>query len=358
MKIGILTHYNVSSHGALLQMYALKKTLAEQGHDVVILTYSRNMDFIGAEQRKRFSASISNIPYYISKYMGEDGFGSIIYQYNKQKKLRHFRNANFSFVPYTDSAGLDCVIVGADEVFALENGLNFMMFGHGIRSRKIIAYAPSCGQTDPDRINGFGVRELITSGLGRFSALSARDMGTSAVIKDLTGKEVPIVCDPALLYPFKHPEKANNGKNYMVIYSYQSNFKDKERINKIIAYARERGLELWSVGVYYKWCDKHINCDPIEMLDIFAKAEAVITDTFHGTISSYIAHTPMAVFVRDNNNVKLEHLLNTIGIADRKVSNPDMLDTILSGDIDFDLIDRTVDKVREKSMNYLLEALG
>ena len=50
MKLGILTHYNVSSHGALLQMYALQCELKQLGHDVYILEYSPNYDFIDDEK--------------------------------------------------------------------------------------------------------------------------------------------------------------------------------------------------------------------------------------------------------------------------------------------------------------------
>ena len=75
-------------------------------------------------------------------------------------------------MPYTASGKLDCTIVGADEVFALENGVNFVMFGHGITSPKIIAYAPSAGQTDLSRVERFGCKELIISGLGKFESLS------------------------------------------------------------------------------------------------------------------------------------------------------------------------------------------
>ena len=134
MKVGILTHYNVSSHGALLQMYGLKKALEEFGHEVFILTYTRNLDFIDEATKKRFSASIKNIPYYLSSYMGEDGLGCLFYQFKKQQVLKKFREDNFKMLPYTESAQLDCVIVGADEVFSLENGVNFVMFGHGITS--------------------------------------------------------------------------------------------------------------------------------------------------------------------------------------------------------------------------------
>lgn len=232
MRIGILTHYNVSSHGALLQMYALKKKVEEMGHEVFILTYTRNLDYIDEATRKRFSASIRNIQYYLSSYIEEDGVGCLFYQFKKQRILKKFREENFEMLPYTASAQLDCVIIGADEVFALENGVDFMMFGHGLASRKIIAYAPSAGQTDICQVEQLGCKELLSSGLGRFTALSARDVGTKEFLETLTKQEIPLVCDPALLYRFPHPRKEQT-KKYIVVYSYQSNFKDKNRIKKI-----------------------------------------------------------------------------------------------------------------------------
>ena len=45
MKIGILTHYNVSSHGAYLQLYAMSRILQERGHEPFVLTYRKNFDF-------------------------------------------------------------------------------------------------------------------------------------------------------------------------------------------------------------------------------------------------------------------------------------------------------------------------
>lgn len=323
---------------------------------MIILTYTRNLDFIDEATRKRFSASIKNIPYYLSSYMGEDGLGCLFYQFKKQRILKEFREENFEMLPYTASAQLDCVIVGADEVFALENGVNFMMFGHGLTSRKLVAYAPSAGQTDIFRVEHLGCKELLSSGLGKFTALSARDVGTQKLLETLTKREIPLVCDPALLYHFPHPKK-EKAKKYIVVYSYQSNFKDKNRIEKIREYAERKHCELWSVGVYYKWCDRKINCNPIEMIGVFANAQAVITDTFHGTITSYIAHTPMAVFVRENNRVKLDHLLEVLGIEDRKVTTPEMLERILEMPVDFGKLDNNVSKLRYFGEAYLKQTL-
>ncbi len=357
MKIGILTHYNVSSHGALLQMYALQSVLKGLGHEVVILEYDRNLDFIDEETRKRFSASLRNLPYYLQTYLVKNGLGMMLFQYKKQKSLAAFRQQNFRLTRYVNAYDLDLVVVGADEVFSLENGVNFMMYGHGITSKHIMAYAPSFGQTDCARIEQFGCTRLIASGLNGFDALSVRDLGSQKTVKELTGKNVPLVCDPALLYDFGAIPKHASAQKYIVVYSYQSNFKEEDRIAAIRAYAKDHGCQLWSVGVHYKWCHKQINCSPLEMLQIFANAQAVITDTFHGTISSYIARTPAAVFVRQNNNVKLDHLLELLHYQSRKVTSPAQLEGVLNTPFDFSETDSRVAALRQAGMDYLTDSM-
>jgi len=358
MKIGILTHYNVSSHGALLQMYGMKRVLEELGHEVYILIFQRNMDFIDSDKQKRFSASRSNLSYYLKNYLIKNGPGMLLYQVKKQKIMDNFRNQNFSLMPYVKAGELDAVLIGADEVFALENGVNFVMFGHGLNCSNIISYAPSYGQTDISRIDKYACRDLMVSGLKRFSAISVRDENSQSVVKSLLGKEVPIVCDPALLYDFRKeiPRGKHDGK-YIVVYSYQSNFKEADRIAAIKSYSKKNGCRLYSVGVYYDWCDKHINCSPLEMLEVFGNAKAVITDTFHGTISSYITQSPVAVFVRNNNNNKLDYLLECLCLQDRKVSDLSQLEEILNTKIDYSIPDNNVLELRRFGMEYLLNAL-
>ena len=98
MNVGILTHHKVSSHGALLQMYALQSVLEGLGHEVVILDYDRNLDFIDEETRKRFSASLRNLPYYLRSYLVENGPAMMLFQYKKQKSLAAFRGEHFCHI--------------------------------------------------------------------------------------------------------------------------------------------------------------------------------------------------------------------------------------------------------------------
>ena len=52
MKIGILTFHRAINFGAVLQCYALYRTLSDMGHDVEVVDYIVSL-YIGRISRKR-----------------------------------------------------------------------------------------------------------------------------------------------------------------------------------------------------------------------------------------------------------------------------------------------------------------
>lgn len=147
-------------------------------------------------------------------------------------------------------------------------------------------------------------------------------------------------------------------EKYVVVYGYNSNMNEPDRIAAIRSYAKKKGAKVYSVGAYHKWCDKQVACDPIEMLYWFKGAEAVFTDTFHGTITAYLGKTPIAVYVRSTNNVKLDHLLSLLGLENRKVTADRDIETIMSEPVDYDMLHKNFEPIREQSAQYLCNALS
>lgn len=360
MKIGILTHYQVESHGACLQHYAMTEYLKKSGHDVYTLSYNKNFDFTNSYNRKKFSVGLSSIPFYIKEYLLKAGPSFVFCMAKKHKLLKGFNDRKFSFKNYVD-CDIDTVLVGSDEVWSLQLGANIMMYGHGVDAKKRISYAPSFGQTDQNLIEKYHCTSLIKSGLATFEHLSARDLKSQQIAKELSGKDVTLVCDPVLLYGFKDElEEARRmtKEKYVAVYAYNSNMNEPDRIADIRKYAKSIGAKVYSIGGYHKWCDKQIACDPIEMMYWFKYAEAVFTDTFHGTITAYLTNTPMCVYVRSTNNVKLDHLLSVLNLESRKVTENKNIFTILEEKIDFKKIHREFETFRLESAAYLKKALN
>lgn len=361
MKIGILTHYDVNNQGAQLQLYAMYKKLEEMGHEPVVLTYVKNYDF-DREKKLRYQASIKSIPYYIKNYLLKSGIGATYRNYKKLKLNKKFRKENFKFENYA-TADIDIALIGSDEVFSIPMGVNMMMFGHCISTNKVIAYAPSFGQTDIKLLEKHNAKILVKEGLKSFVDLSARDKNTANIIEKLTERKTTMVCDPVLLYKF-NKEKINKkkilSKKYMVIYAYDFNINTPDEIKAIKQYAKEHNLITVSPGTYHKWCDKNISCNALEWVEIFKNAECVVTDTFHGTITSTITNRPMAVLIRDNlNSNKMNDLLEKLGLVSRKLVtiSKEQLDKVFSEKIDFSDINKNIEKIRKESEEYLISAI-
>lgn len=359
MRIGLLTHYLVNNLGAQLQMYVLCRFLESQGHEVYILTYDKNFDFDKDEEKKN-SASIWQFPYYIKEYLIKKGIGLTAFNIAKALKLKSALK-QFKLLPY-DTDHMDAVVVGSDEVFSIDVGCNAMMYGHGLKA-PAIAYAPSFGRSTEELLREYGVYELIQSGLSKMYRLSARDVHTQAMIHRMTGRNVPLVCDPVILYngtAFDVPIKRIK-QNYILIYSYDRHMTEKAEIDAVRAYARNHGLITVSCGTYHKWCDQNIVCNAEQWYSYFKDASCVLTDTFHGTVVAMKNHCNLAVFVRQSINAnKLNSLLEETDLKSRvlpQITVEDM-ERVLSEKIDYAAVDERIAQMRKNSEEYLIAALN
>ena len=359
MKIGILTHYNVYNLGAQLQMLALEAYLKDLGHEVKILTYQKNFDFMEGE-KERNSASWKALPFYVKHYLFEKGPGLTWFNYRKVKAI-NASIASHDFAPY-DHSGCDAVVIGSDEVFSIDVGCNKMMYGHGLGEIPAIAYAPAFGRTTEALLRQYDCYNLVREGLSAMFSLSARDTHTQEMIRSLTGREAPLVCDPVLLYDghsFRKPVKPI-GKPYLLVYAYDSNMRAPEEAAAIRAYAKKHGLMTVSAGTYHKWCDRNLVCGPLEWYSYFKDAACVVTDTFHGSVVAMKNHCNTAVFIRQSINAfKLSSLLEVTGLQARRLEavTEAELERVLSKPIDYAETDRRIQALAAESGDYLKNAL-
>ena len=357
MKAGILTYYGVHNHGAVLQANGLQRVLENMGHDVHILSFERSYEYISAEQTKKYKLGFSSIPFYF-KYMLEKGAGNILYNLRKSNTLKAFRTASFNLDTTYDCFQGDVVIIGSDEVFSLELGYNPMMYGYGLRAKRIISYAGSFGPTTLQEIEAKGKTAAIQQGLDQFNAISVRDQNSKNIIRTLCGKDIPLTCDPVILYGYEKEmsEFKPSETGYIVIYSYDSRLNDPAEVNAIKSYASKHGLKTCSVGFYHKWCDKNINASPKELLGWIRNANLTITNTFHGAVLSIICNTPMAVKLHGNSN-KLAHLLSEYGLSGRILDTADDLEKVSQMKIDFNYVNLRLKEERTTSRQYLQSAI-
>lgn len=358
MRIGILTYYGIHNHGAVLQANALKTVLQNMGHEVEFLVFERSYEYIPQKQTKKYKIGIASVPYY-AKYIFQRGMENVIYNYMKSRTLKAYRQSQFVLKTPYDAFDGDVTVIGSDEVFSLEIGYNPMLYGAGLKSTKKLSYAGSFGPTTLEDIKKLGKETAIARSLSQLDALSVRDQNSQNIVRQLTGIDVPLVCDPVLLYGYRAEmgEKKPGESDYILVYAYDARMNDINEVAFIKAYAKAHGKKLYSVGYYHKWCHKNINVSPDRLLRYIRNASLVITDTFHGSVMSIICNTPMAVKIRGNTN-KLRYLLTEYGLADQIMVDFSELERVSKNHIDFNAVNRLVKEKRAFSMKYLKNALG
>lgn len=360
MKFGIITHYDVHNHGALLQLNALIQVLADKGIEAYALQFDKNYDFLGIKLKSKYNISIKSIPFYLN-YLKEQGVKKTLFNIKKRKILKRFkREQHLIGGYYTDEKDLNAVIIGSDEVFALHTGPTPAFWGYALPSDNVFVYAGCFGPTTIKDITEKHCLSFVKGGLESMKALSVRDKNSYDIIKALTGKNAEMVCDPVLLYGYKKELtqlSKINLRPYLLIYAYDSNMNDATEIRAIRKYAKAHNLQIISAGFYHKWCDKNINVDPIRLLSYFRDAHCVITDTFHGSVMSILTNAEFAVKLRGNGN-KLGNLLEEYGLTERIITPDRGIDQLFSVKINWNNVNAELSKRRKDSMNYLTKNIS
>lgn len=339
-----------------MQLNALVKVLAEHGVEARALRFEKNYDFMGVEFRNKYEISLRSLKTYL-RYLRANGLRRTLYNIRKKKTLDRFRvQEQLLGDYYTETHGdIDAVVVGSDEVFALHTGPTPVFFGHACPSERVFSYAGSFGPTNYEDIVDRHCLSLVSSGLNAMTGISVRDRNSQEIITRLIGKTPKIVCDPVLLYGYANEIKSFAPIDlppYMIVYAYDNNMNDKQEIAEIKDYAARNRLRIVSPGFYHSWCDYNIDVDPVNLLNYFANAQCVVTDTFHGSVMSILTNRNLAVRTRCNSN-KLYNLLEEYGLDNRIISGQKNMEAILADPINYHFVNLEIERRRTASMNYL-----
>lgn len=290
-------------------------------------------------------------------------------QYILHKK--QFANKYFSILGikpemnYTPE--LDVLIIGSDEVFNCVQkntnvGYSLELFGKNNRAKKLISYAGSFGNTTVNKLKKYNKDKEIGDLLERFDAISVRDNNSGNIVKELTRRIPEYNLDPVLAYDYinkcdKIPE-IDKKEKYLILYAYAGRISSEEA-KWIKEYAKKRNLKIYSIGGAQKFADKFIDCSPFEVLAYFKNAEAVITDTFHGSIFSIITHKQFATIIRKSdgenygNEEKLTDLLERVNLTSQMTTDMNSIGSILDKHIDYRGVEEILSAERKHTQEYL-----
>lgn len=302
MRVAILSMQEVINYGSFLQAYALKQLLGKTNDISYISAYCN-------------TAKVKNRT--ILKKIRNIRIKDLKYNFARQKLKHKIVPMQEKYFNYEEGI-YDLTIVGSDEVFNFVQSASWdpsIFWGEGIETKKICSFAASSGNTtNKGQLDASMIPSMI-EGLNRFSEISVRDNGTAELLESLGIFEYKYLLDPVLLYDFGNEIKAHNYKKrgkYIVIYSYNYRFSNQDEIRKIKRYAKKNHCKIYAVEGLQKWTDKYLAVNPFELFELFRNAEAVFTDTFHGTIIAAKMHCKFVVFIRESNKNKLLDLVNRV----------------------------------------------
>lgn len=371
-KIGILSMQRIVNYGSFLQAYGLKMILEDLGHEVEFVDYHIEKPLIEAVNSdkgglaKKVQKGIEALKYDVPL---KHRIKFILYKKNFASKYHSILGImqRMNYNPQVDA-----LIIGSDEVFNCiqQNpnvGYSLELFGKNNNSKRLISYAASFGNTTIEKLKKYGKYKEISDLLERFDAVSVRDKNSGYIVEKLTKRKPQIHLDPVLVYDYigkcKQILRKDTKEKYLILYAYSGRISDSE-VDYLSKYAKKRGLKIYAIGGVQKYVDEFIVGSPFEVLSYFLNAEAVVTDTFHGSIFSIIAKRPFATIMRKSlgnsygNEEKLSDLLARLHLKDHIARNVNEIEDILNININYDYVEQIIKEEQKKAYSYLKEEIS
>ena len=323
MIIGNITINDLDNYGNQLQLYAIQQVLKKYGQ-------VENVDWkecVGANYRKRglthkvkqfIKACIKIVifPYLrIDKgYIRYKNF----YKFNKEFIVTHKRKLNNKRNESKINEYFDFFVAGSDQIWNptfFNNQMYINMLGF-TNAEKRIALSPSVSIDELTNEQEQEFKKYLTD----YKYLSCREQQGAGLLEAVVGKPVEALLDPTLMLSAEDwskialkPQFHNENKQYILIYFLGELTNVYKYIINIIA--QENNLEIINL---MDMKSKYYTCGPREFVYLIKNCKLMITDSFHGSVFSYIFDKSFKIFKRKDNvksmNSRLVNLIEKLNL--------------------------------------------
>lgn len=383
MKIGVLTLCG-ENYGCALQTLAVLKTYEAMGHQALLIPdkTSKGIKVTHNKQSKLSKLTPSYIcavirvrtknKYYL-KNQRDSLLDEILHRnknHAKYKVLKACRSSAFkdfyqNYIKQTDfsiSLGnlpkdklsdFDFFSVGSDQVwnptYPETSEIKFLTF---VPKSKKLTFAPSFGIS---QLPSF-TKEPYAEWLSEFPCISVREERGAEIIKELTGKDATVICDPTMTITKEVWESIEKKPLFDTDTPYALTYFLGNETNKYRKYiektAKKKGLRI--INLFDIREPEFYSADPAEFLYLIHHADAVFTDSFHAAVFSIIYKRDFVVFdrVEDGRSMgsRLKTLLSKFSLTHRMFSA--MSDKSFTS-VDFSKTDSILEKERNNAISFL-----
>lgn len=357
MKVAIITFHRAINYGAVLQAYALQKTLNNNNISSDIIDYRGLYDF---KSKSLNLKELAKRIIWLKKYVQVN---------QKKQKFNNFLKKNMTFTPEIEKDELsnlnelyDCFISGSDQVWNLDitkqDSAFFLDFVDEKKKRK--TYAASFGYNNiPEKY-----MKTTVEYLSHFSSILVRESGAAEWIRRKTNLKCDVVCDPTFFLDASEWNKIEKKPNYVkepfiIIYTIAQ---AEHLIELAIKYSKQFNYHIYYIRTApFKdivGIESLYNVGPEELLYFIHHSKCVFTSSFHGLALSVKYNTPFVYEANEsiNNNVsRLSSLAKLLNIESREAQT--ISSTFWKDSIDWQTINKKVKVLQNESLVKLMKSL-
>lgn len=384
-KVGIVSCYFKNNYGSMLQAYATKRILDNNGVENETINIDNNKDF-SKGKKKYYLTQIFNFNFIKSKFgmikmkldkkIVKDLGKNVAVRNNKYKEFRNEFNLSESCSTYAELNELankkySSVIVGSDQLWLPVNVVaDYYTLNWVPEEVNKISYATSFGVSKvPEKYN-----EQYKKFLSRINYLSVREDTGVKLIKDIANLDAKLVCDPTILLTKDEWEEVAVkdriiDDKYILCYFLGSNIEHRKFAERLKEKTGYKIVSLNHADEYVKYSDEFADIAPFdigprEWLNLIKNAEYVCTDSFHGTVFSLIYNKIFFNFRRYSSkskastNSRLDSLLNIVEVSNERIlTGTEDVEEVLKYKINFKKVNENIDEFRKDSKQWLFDSI-
>ena len=130
--------------------------------------------------------------------------------------------------------------------------------------------------------------------------------------------------------------------------------KNEEKLKLIKDVLRKQGIDVFLDIKRKNKFNRDWEIGPSEFLYLIHNASFIVTDSFHGTVFSFLYHKPVVILEREGVDMfsRIETLLKLFDLDELKFDEKNS-NQFLNVNIDYSLIEQKLDEKRKESLEYL-----
>lgn len=334
-RVGIVTLPGNYNYGNRLQLFAEIRIYESLGYEPVSLVFRRRERPLAHPNRilRRMTGRTDPPDADSARPAGRaEAFGrfSRLIPERTYESLREIQTDSYAYF----SVGSDQVwnpnggMIGARDSLAKKvyhgivdpgearDATDWLFLGFADRGQRI-ALAPSIGADSVDARQA----RWLAEGVSRFDRLSVREERGAEIIRECSGREAEVVCDPTLALPRRvwaelADDRLTPEDPYVLVYLLGGPSAESEAALSAVT----DGGAIPVIPLSDKSRRGEPDAGPAEFLSLVGHASHVVTDSFHASVFSAVFERPLTIVHRAGAGPmfsRLQALADTLGLRDK-----------------------------------------